>query len=202
MLFLILISISQNKKQERVYPKGSLWSINPKAIGNVFIVVVEMFVTQSFQWHPQNSKVLCSVSAPSLVWVSNKDGGASCPCSPQCMDSSHYLEDTEWCKVYLLEFINFIFFWYPRDRSSDFLSLGYVSKQRPLYSSFELEKLPKDLHRVVPCNHLGLAQMSVFWNAFSDYSSSRPTHVLTTRDTNEREQNTMWKKLRSKHGLD
>lgn len=110
MLFLILISISQNKKQERVYPKGILWSINPKAIGNVFIVVVEMLVTQSFQWHPQNSKVLCSVSAPSLVWVSNKDGGASCPCSPQCMDSYHYLEDTEWCKVYLLEFINFIFF--------------------------------------------------------------------------------------------
>ena len=60
--------------------------------------------------------------------------------------------------TYYLEFINFILFDTQETEAVTFT----VSKQTPLYSSFELEKLPKDFHRVVPYNHWGLAQMSVF----------------------------------------
>lgn len=54
----------------------------------------------------------CSVSAPSLVWVSSKDEGTSCSHSPQWMDSYHYLSDAK--STYYLEFILISFLLIPK----------------------------------------------------------------------------------------
>lgn len=60
--------------------------------------------------------------------------------------------------THFLKFIQSHSFWYLGHRNSDFLSLGNLFQvcvyEESLYSSFELEKLPKDLHKIVPCNHL------------------------------------------------
>lgn len=118
-----------------------------------------------FQWW------LCSVSAPSLVWVSNKDGGTSCSCSPQCMDSYHYLEDTEWCKwtTYYSEFINFILFDTQETEAVTFCLLGMCPSRDHYILSLSWKSFLKIFAELFPV---------IIWVWFKCLSSEMP--FLTT----------------------